>query len=90
MAFLLASFPCYIGPQSLQAFVEVSRGGRGVATANLGHQYDLVTAFECVHDMSDPVGALRAMLGLAGENGTVIVMDERVGDTFTAKGNDVE
>jgi SAM-dependent methyltransferase len=54
-----------------------------------GH-YDLVTAFECVHDMSDPVGALRTMLGLAGESGTVIIMDERVGDTFTAKGNEVE
>ena len=40
-------------------------------------QYDLVTAFECIHDMSDPVGALRTMLGLAGEGGTVIIMDER-------------
>ena len=53
-------------------------------------RYDLVTAFECIHDMSDPVAALRAMLGLAGDSGTVIIMDERVGDTFTAKGNEVE
>jgi len=49
-----------------------------------------VTAFECVHDMADPVGALRTMLHLAGEAGSVIVMDERVGDRFTARGNDVE
>ncbi len=63
---------------------------RDAGDPGLQGQYDLVTAFECVHDMSDPVGALRTMLGLAGENGTVIVMDERVGDTFTAKGNDVE
>jgi 2-polyprenyl-3-methyl-5-hydroxy-6-metoxy-1,4-benzoquinol methylase len=57
---------------------------------SLAGQYDLVTAFECVHDMSNPVGALRTMRKLAGEAGTVLVVDERVGDRFTAKGNDVE
>jgi 2-polyprenyl-3-methyl-5-hydroxy-6-metoxy-1,4-benzoquinol methylase len=56
----------------------------------LAGQYDLVTAFECVHDMSDPVGALRSMGRLAGERGTVLIVDERVGDTFTPTGNDVE
>jgi len=56
----------------------------------LAGEYDLVTAFECIHDMSDPVAALRTMLGLAGESGTVLVMDERVGDTFTPEGNEVE
>ena len=56
----------------------------------LAGQYDLVTAFECVHDLSDPVGVLRMMRKLAGENGTVLIVDERVGDTFTATGNDVE
>jgi 2-polyprenyl-3-methyl-5-hydroxy-6-metoxy-1,4-benzoquinol methylase len=52
--------------------------------------YDLVTAFECIHDMSDPVSALRTMRKLVGENGAVIIADERVGDTFTPTGNDVE
>ena len=56
----------------------------------LAGQYDLVTAFECVHDMSNPVGALSMMRQLAGENRTVLIVDERVGDTFTATGNDVE
>lgn len=56
----------------------------------LAGQYDLVTAFECVHDMSDPVAALSTMRRLAGEHGTVLVVDERVGDKFSAKGNDVE
>lgn len=56
----------------------------------LAGRYDLVTAFECVHDMSDPVGALRTMRRLAGETGVVLIVDERVGDTFTAQGNDVE
>ena len=53
-------------------------------------RYDLVTAFECIHDMSDPVAALRAMLGLAGDSGTVIIIDERVGDTFTARRPHIE
>lgn len=52
--------------------------------------YDLVTAFECVHDMSDPVSALRTMRRLIGENGNVIVVDERVSEDFTPEGNDVE
>ena len=49
-----------------------------------GGSYDLVTAFECIHDMADPVGALRTMRRLAGERAALIVMDERVGDRFTA------
>jgi hypothetical protein len=56
----------------------------------LRERYDLVTAFECVHDMSDPVGALRTMLSLAGDGGSVIIMDERVGERFTVQGNEVE
>jgi SAM-dependent methyltransferase len=53
-------------------------------------QYDLVLALECIHDMSDPVRVLRTIRRLAGEDGSVIIADERVGDTFTASGNDVE
>ena len=59
-----------------------------LATEEFG-EYDLVTAFECVHDMSDPVAALRTMRQLAGDDGTVIVMDERAGDSF-ADPSDVE
>jgi len=63
---------------------------RDAADPSLRGRYDLVTAFECVHDMADPVGVLRTMLGLTRDGGSVIVMDERVGDRFTAKGNEVE
>ncbi len=56
----------------------------------LNGRYDLVTAFECIHDLGNPVAVLRTMHRLAGDNGAVIVMDERVGETFTAKGNEVE
>ena len=44
--------------------------------------YDLVCAFECVHDMPDPVSVLHAMRGMARPGGTVLVMDERVGESF--------
>ncbi len=56
----------------------------------LAGQYDLVTAFECVHDMSDPVSVLATMRRLAGERGTVLVMDERVADAFDPAAGDVE
>ncbi len=52
--------------------------------------YDLACAFECIHDMSDPVGALAAMRRLVGPGGTVLIADERVADRFGAIGDDVE
>ncbi len=52
--------------------------------------YDVVFAFECIHDLPDPVGVLASMRALAGDGGTVIVMDERVAETFTAPGDEIE
>lgn len=63
---------------------------RDAADPALAGRYDLVTAFECIHDMSDPVGALATMRRLAGEGGTVLVMDERVSDVFDPGAGDVE
>ena len=63
---------------------------RDAGDGALNGRYDLVTAFECVHDMGNPVGVLATMRRLAGPDGAVIVMDERVGEKFTASGNEVE
>ena len=52
--------------------------------------YDAVFAFECIHDLPDPVGVLAAMRRLAGPDGAVIVMDERVAESFMAPGDEVE
>ena len=52
--------------------------------------YDLVTAFECVHDLADPVGVLAAVRRLVAPEGTVLVADEKVAETFTAPGGDVD
>jgi ubiquinone/menaquinone biosynthesis C-methylase UbiE len=60
------------------------------ADPSLAGRYDLVTAYEAIHDMSDPIGALNAMRRLAGEDGTVLVMDERVGETLSPDGDEVE
>jgi 2-polyprenyl-3-methyl-5-hydroxy-6-metoxy-1,4-benzoquinol methylase len=63
---------------------------RDAGDPELAGRYDLVTAFECIHDMSDPVSALRTMRRLAKDDGTVLVVDERVGESFTPQGNDVD
>jgi SAM-dependent methyltransferase len=52
--------------------------------------FDLVTVFEALHDMGDPVGALRAARALLADGGSVLVADERVADTFTAPGDPTE
>jgi SAM-dependent methyltransferase len=63
---------------------------RDASDPTLSGHYDLVTAFECVHDMSNPVGALRMMRRLAGEDGTVLIVDERVGDHFSVDSSGVD
>jgi len=55
---------------------------RDAGDPELRGRYDLVMAFECVHDMSDPVSVLRTMRGLAGDQGAVIIMDERTLENF--------
>jgi SAM-dependent methyltransferase len=55
-----------------------------------GPAYDAVFAFECIHDLPGPVSVLAAMRRLAGDHGAVVVMDERVAETFTAPGDEVE
>ena len=52
--------------------------------------YDLVTAFECIHDMPAPAEVLGAMRRLAAPDGVVLVVDERVAETFTAPADEVE
>ncbi|WP_247002130.1 SAM-dependent methyltransferase [Halosolutus gelatinilyticus] len=52
--------------------------------------YDLVMALECVHDVADPVSVLETMGRLAGDDGAVLVVDERAGESFTPEGNEIE
>ena len=52
--------------------------------------YDLVCFFECLHDIGRPVEALATARRLLAPGGAVIVMDERVAETFTAPGDDID
>jgi cyclopropane fatty-acyl-phospholipid synthase-like methyltransferase len=63
---------------------------RDAGDPDLAGRYDFALAVECVHDMSNPVGVLSAMRRLVGEGGTVLIVDEKVADRFTAPGDDVE
>ncbi len=63
---------------------------RDAADPGLAGRYDLVTIFEAVHDLSAPVEVLSAARGLLAEGGCVLVADERVADSFTAPGGEVE
>ncbi len=60
-----------------------------VASAEAG-VYDLVCAFECVHDMPDPVAVLAAMRRAVAPGGTVLIMDEKVAEAFAPDGDEVE
>lgn len=61
-----------------------------------GHQlersgpFDAVFAFECIHDMSQPVDVLRAMRRAVSDEGLVIIMDEAVGDRFEVPGAELD
>lgn len=62
-----------------------------VATVDRAGTYDLVTAFECIHDLSQPVAVLAAMKRLAKPDGDVVVMDEKVNEEFLgSEAGDVE
>ncbi|MBB2913680.1 SAM-dependent methyltransferase [Streptosporangium becharense] len=52
--------------------------------------YDVVFAFECLHDMPRPVDTLAAARRAIRPGGTVVVMDEAAAETFEAPGDDTE
>lgn len=54
------------------------------ADPGLEGRYDLVMAFETLHDMPRPVQALQSMRRLAGDAGAVIVADEKVAESLEA------
>jgi ubiquinone/menaquinone biosynthesis C-methylase UbiE len=45
-------------------------------------KFDLVTAFECIHDMPYPVKALKEMHEMVASDGVVLVADELVSETI--------
>jgi 2-polyprenyl-3-methyl-5-hydroxy-6-metoxy-1,4-benzoquinol methylase len=50
------------------------------ASAYSGTDYDLVTMFDCLHDMGDPVGAARHVRGTLKPDGTWMIVEPNAGD----------
>ena len=44
-------------------------------------KYDLITMFDCLHDMGDPVGALKRIRAALKPNGTVMIVEPMAGDS---------
>jgi SAM-dependent methyltransferase len=84
--------------------VEASRGhaeAAGVADRVRFHEadaaglaahgpFDAAVAFECVHDMPDPVAVLAAMREATEPDGVVVIMDEAVADEFSPDADDLD
>ncbi len=45
-----------------------------------GEDYALVTMFDCLHDMGDPVGAARHVLGTLADDGVWMIVEPAAGD----------
>ncbi|MEA2235209.1 MAG: hypothetical protein QOD83_5025 [Solirubrobacteraceae bacterium] len=50
------------------------------AAAYSGGSYDLVTMFDCLHDMGDPVGAARHVRSTLKPDGTWMIVEPNAGD----------
>ena len=53
-------------------------------------RYDLVTVFEALHDVSQPVAMLAGLRRLLAEGGTVLIADEKVPDEIVAPGTELD
>ena len=59
------------------------------AAAYSGSGYDLVTMFDCLHDMGDPVGAARHVHGTLKPDGTWMIVEPQAGDRIEENLNPV-
>ncbi len=63
---------------------------RDARDPGLAGSYDLVCAFETLHDMGDPSAALAACRSLVTDDGWVLVADMAAADTFGAPGDELQ
>ncbi len=50
------------------------------AASYTGRDFDLVTMFDCLHDMGDPIGAARHVLASLDADGTWLIVEPAAGD----------
>ncbi len=70
--YYMAAFLCWIPAMHDMAVENIPLNGK----------YDLITAFECLHDMAYPQIALRKMKEMLAEDGAVLISEEAVGDNL--------
>ncbi len=63
---------------------------RDAADPELAGTYDFALAFECIHDMANPVAALSAIRRLIEPDGLALIVDEKPADHFAPNGDDNE
>jgi ubiquinone/menaquinone biosynthesis C-methylase UbiE len=61
----------------------------GLAKDYPGKDFDLVTCFDCLHDMGDPVGAAAHICRSLKTDGTWMIVEPRAGDTLQENLNPV-
>jgi len=75
-----------------QSIAEARQHAKEHNLANVGFQtreakdlpgkYDLITLFDCLHDMGDPVGALKHVRAALKPNGLVMIVEPMAGDSL--------
>lgn len=50
------------------------------ATESIGRDFDLITFFDCLHDMADPLGALTFAKNSLNDNGTCMIVEPMAND----------
>jgi SAM-dependent methyltransferase len=73
-----------------QAGVEDRVRFREADASTIEGSADLAMAFECVHDMSDPVGVLSAVRSALPDDGAMLIVDERTRDAFDGTPDELE
>ena len=53
------------------------------------NKYDLITFFDCLHDMGDPVGAIKRASEVLAPDGTVLIVEPMAGDKIEDNFNPV-
>jgi 2-polyprenyl-3-methyl-5-hydroxy-6-metoxy-1,4-benzoquinol methylase len=67
-----------------EAGVDVRFHARDAAAPGLQGPYDLVTIFDSLHHIAQPVAALRAIRGVLAAGGALLVVESRTADSFHA------
>jgi 2-polyprenyl-3-methyl-5-hydroxy-6-metoxy-1,4-benzoquinol methylase len=75
-----------------KSIAEASKHAKEHNVSNVGFQtreakelpgkYDLITMFDCLHDMGDPVGVLKHLRAALKPGGSVMIVEPRAGDSL--------